>query len=200
MSEIRTSLSEDTSLGDVMDRLRQAGSGEKVTLNDILKTFQDRSLGVMITVLGLIAALPAIGAVPGMSMLVAVMILFVMANGIISSRPLRVPGRLGRVGVARDRFEDGLKRAKRFTSPVDRLLSRRLTFMTEGRIQRALLFAMTGVLALIMFPLELVPWGSTFPSIGIVSFGLAIIAKDGVFAIVGYIMMALTFGLVLAII
>ncbi|MBJ3776080.1 exopolysaccharide biosynthesis protein [Acuticoccus mangrovi] len=190
---------EEHSLGDVLDRLGTAGEREKVHLNDVLAAFKDRSSGVLITMLGLVAALPVIGAVPGISMVVSVLILAVIVHSLIGGGTLRLPGKVGRLGVDRQSFQNGLETGRRWTRPVDRLLARRLTVLTEGRLARSLLKLMTACLAVVMFPLELVPWGVTAPAIGIVAFGLALIAHDGVFALVGYLMALATLGTVLAI-
>jgi len=50
------------------------------------------------------------------------------------------------------------------------------------------------LLALTMIPLALVPWGVLPPALGIVLFGVAMIGRDGVFAIAGYVLSAVTLG------
>ncbi|MCF3935980.1 exopolysaccharide biosynthesis protein [Acuticoccus sp. M5D2P5] len=191
--------SEETSLDDVMDRLATAGQTDKVSLNDILATFSARSTGVVITMLGLIAALPAIGAVPGISMVVSIMILGTIVNAVIGGGTLWLPDLIGNLGVSRRNFQAGIKRGRRMTRWIDHLLKRRLTVLTEGRLQNALLLGASGVLAIVMFPLEFVPWGVTAPAFGIVAFGLAMIAHDGLFALIGYAMGLATLGTLFAI-
>jgi hypothetical protein len=57
---------------------------------------------------------------------------------------------------------------------------------------RAVIKIAVAVLSLTMFPLAFVPWGVTVPAFAIVAFGLALIARDGVFALVGYVLLVTT--------
>lgn len=193
---------EETDIKGILDRLQKTGeeSDGKVTINEVLTTFQHRSMGVLITMLGLLAALPIIGAVPGLPMVVSIMILVVIANGLFGLGVLRVPGRLGRTGVSHEEFVKAMQRGRRWTRWIDQLLGHRLTLLTKGPIARSAIYLTVAAMSVIMFPLELVPWGVTAPAFGIVAFGLALIAGDGLFALVGYAFVAATLATVLAVV
>lgn len=186
---------EERSLTDILDRLGEAGEkhgdGDGTSLNDVLAEFEDRSLGVLVTVFGLIAAIPVIGAIPGISIATATLILLAVLQTLSrSSGALRLPGRFGNKAVGREKLERGLKRARPWTRRIDAMLSERLTVLTGGRLRRGgIVFAIV-VLALTMYPLAFVPWGVTAPSLGVVAFGLALIARDGLFALIGYLFCA----------
>ena len=189
---------QEASLGDILDRLREAEHGKKVSINDVLGVFEDRSSGVLITMLGLIAALPVIGAVPGVSMLTGTLILVVLAHSAIGGGRLHVPGRLGRLEMGRDTFLKGLDKGRSLTDRIDRVLKPRLQFLTQTAGMRLLIKIAIAALALTMFPLAFVPYGVTAPAFGIVAFGLALIARDGVMAVVGYVLCAATVATFLA--
>ncbi len=183
---------EPHSLGDIMDELEETADGGDVSVNEVLGAFDDRSSAVLITMLGLVAALPVIGGIPGMSMFVSVLLIVVLAQSAIGGGGIRLPGRLGRYEISQDSFRGGIEKGRKFTDRVDRVLSRRLTFLTGSTAARLAMKIAVGILAVAMFPLEVVPWGVTAPAVGIVAFGLAMIARDGLFALIGYALAAVT--------
>lgn len=191
MAEPRTD-EQESSLGDILDRLKEAEVGDAVSVNDVLAAFEDRSSGVLVTMLGLIAALPVIGAVPGISMLTGAMILAVLVHSAIGGGKLRMPGRVGRLKIGRDKFEKALDKGRAITDRVDRVLTSRLTVLTEASGARFAIKIAIAALALTMFPLAIVPYGVTAPAFGIVAFGLALIARDGLMAVAGYCLCAAT--------
>lgn len=182
---------EEHSLGEIMDRLEESG-GKEVSVNDVLAAFKDRSAGVLVTMLGLVAALPVVGAVPGISMTTGALILIVLARSAVGGGALALPGRLGRASMSEDSFADGIEKGRKLTNAIDRVLKERLELLTSNHMARAVIKLAVAVLAVAMFPLAFVPWGVTAPAFGIVAFGLALIARDGLFALIGYAFCALT--------
>ncbi|WMS44889.1 exopolysaccharide biosynthesis protein [Acuticoccus sp. MNP-M23] len=175
-----------------MDQLEEPADGGDVSINEVLAVFDDRSSGVLITMLGLVAALPIIGGIPGMSMIVSVLLIAVLIQSAVGGSGIRLPGRLGRYSFPEDGFRNGIANGRKFTGKVDRVLTRRLTFLTGSRAARLAIKIAVAILAVAMFPLEVVPWGVTAPAAGIVAFGLAMIARDGLFALFGYALAAVT--------
>ena len=183
---------EPHSLGEVLDEIEESADGGEVSVNDVLHSFDDRSTGVIITMLGLLAALPFIGAIPGISIATGALILLAVVREAFGGGPLRLPGKLGRLSLDKERFDRGIEKGRALTDKIDGVLRERLTFLTRGRPAKTLILATVAGLAVTMFPLAFVPWGVTAPAFGIVAFGLAMIARDGVFALVGYLMIAAT--------
>ena len=180
------------SLSDIMDQLEDTARDGDVAVNDVLHAFDDRSSGVLITMLGLVASLPVIGGIPGISMFVSMLLLAVLAQSALGGGGIRLPGRLGRAEISQAKFRSGIENGRKLTDRVDRVLSRRLTFLTGSTAARLAIKIAVGILAIAMFPLEVVPWGVTAPAVGIVAFGLAMIARDGLFALIGYALAAVT--------
>lgn len=183
---------EATSLGDILDALGEAEDGDTVSVGDVLTAFEDRSSGVLITMFGLFAALPVIGAVPGMSVVTGTVILLVIAHSAIGGGRLSLPGPLERLRIRRSLFDKGLERGRSITDRVDRLLRPRLEFLAASTPARVAIKIAVALLALSMFPLAIVPYGVTAPAAGVVAFGLALIARDGAMALAGYLMCAAT--------
>lgn len=188
---------EEHSLSEVLDRLGEAGDDGRVRANDVLDIFSDRSLGVLLGLFGLIAGLPMVGAIPGMSILTGTLVLLAIARATFGRGALHLPGKLGGKTMDRGKFQRALEKSRPFVEKVDRVLTRRLVFLTEGRLQRTAISLAAALLAVSMYPLALVPWGVQAPAAGIVAFGLALMARDGLFALLGYAMVAVTLYLVL---
>ena len=190
---------EENSLSEVLDRLGEAGDGERVRINDVLDIFSDRSLGVLLSLFGLIAGIPVIGAIPGMSILTGTLILIAIARSTFGRGALHLPGALGDRTMDRVKFQQGLEKSRPVVDRVDRVLSRRLVFLAEGRLQKAAISLAAALLAVSMYPLALVPWGVQAPAAGLVALGLALMARDGLFALFGYALSGLTLYLILAV-
>lgn len=185
---------DETSLVEVLDRIGEAGRDGEVSVNEVLAAFADRSLGVLLTALGFVAALPIIGDIPGMSMLTGGLILIALARQAAAGGALRVPGRLGRRAVAEDRMRGALVRARPWAARIDRLLKPRLTVLTTGPAARLALAVAAGAMALTFFPLAFVPFGVKAPAIAVLAFGLARMTRDGYAAAAGYALAAVTVG------
>lgn len=184
---------EERSLSEIVARLERAGGDGAVSVNEMLGKFEDRSTVVVVAGLGLIALLPVIGAIPGVSIGVATLVLLSLAQSLRGRRgALRLPGRLGRREIGRERYRRGLERGRRWAGRVDRLLKERLTGLTRGRPQRAAILLAAALLAVTMYPLAFAPWGVTAPALGLVAFGLALIARDGLMALFGYMLCGAT--------
>jgi len=181
-----------SSLGDILDALGEAENGDTVSVGDVLTAFEDRSSGVLITMFGLLAALPIIGAVPGMSIVTGAIILIVIVHSAIGGGRISLPGPLERLRIKRSLFDKGLKRGRAITDRVDKVLRPRLAILAQTTPARIAIKIAVALLAISMFPLAIVPYGVTAPAAGIVAFGLALIARDGAMALAGYLMIAAT--------
>ncbi|MBR26832.1 MAG: hypothetical protein CML46_07810 [Rhodobacteraceae bacterium] len=198
---------EETSLADVIDRLAETGGGDgagdeggdgdgdgEVTVNALLDTFADRSLGVLLTALGFVAALPIIGDIPGVSALTGSLILLALARHAVAGGSLRLPGRLGRRSVTRAKMRKALDRARPWAARVDRVLKPRLTRLTTGGPARTALAVTAGIMAICFFPLIFVPFGVKAPSLAVLALGLARMTRDGYAAVLGYALALATLG------
>ena len=182
---------EESSLSDVIERLRRTGEQGEVSLNDVLETFEERSLGVFLTVFGLIAAIPIIGEIPGVSILTATVMLLAIARSLWGGGPLRLPERVGARRIEHQRLDRALDMATPWAERVDAVLRERLTWFTTGRAARLTMAIASALLCLTFYPLVLVPFGVKLPAVAVTLLGLAHIARDGLMALAGY---ALAFG------
>ena len=177
---------EESPLTDVLDDLKRSGRERAVSIEDVLRFFEHRSLGVLLTLFGLIAALPVIGDIPGVSMVLATLILIVIGQSFVGGGSLWMPGPIRRRELKRERFDRGIERARPVVRWVDRLLKPRLTGLVAGRAQRWIVSGAAAILAITFYPLAFVPFGVNAPAIGVVALGLGLMACDGLMVLLGY--------------
>lgn len=178
--------SEQAPLSRVLDDLERSGRNGAASIGGILDTFQHRSLGVLLTLFGLVAALPIIGDIPGMSILLGTLILIVVAENIVGRGTLWMPEFVRRREIGRDRFETGIRKARPWVEWVDHLLKPRLAALAAGRTNRWIISVASAVLAITFYPLAFVPFGVTAPALGVLALGLGLMACDGLLVLSGY--------------
>ena len=176
----------------LIDDLQEVEEGG-VTINDLLTAFEHRPAGVLITLFAFIAALPVIGGIPGVSIATATLILIVQVRALTGRGNLNLPKWLGGdTKLPEETLHTWLERSRAVSRRIDSFLSGRLHVLTETTAARTLIHITVALLALSMYPLALVPMGVTAPAIGLVAFGLAMISRDGVMALIGYMGVAAT--------
>ncbi|WP_118133578.1 exopolysaccharide biosynthesis protein [Oceanicella sp. SM1341] len=191
-SDTQSDSGEPHSLTEVLDTFADAGEGDQVRVDDMLGSVADRSLGVLLALFGLVALIPVIGSIPGASIALGTLVLLAIANSLLGRGALRVPGFIGRREVQRDKLEAGVERARPWVRKVDAVLSQRLELLAVSRPARVVIALCAAALAVAMYPLAVVPFGVTAPAAGLLAFGLALMARDGFFALAGYALAAVT--------
>ena len=177
--------SEPHNLEQLLERLGGAGEGEEtVALGTLLDVTGRRSFGPLLLLTGLVPLSPLSG-IPGLPSVMAVCVLLISAQLLMGRDCFWLPEWVLKREISRQRFDKAL----RFLNPVARFIDRfihpRLQRLTRGRAVYGLAIVATAV-ALLMFPLELVPFANTLCGAAITVFGLALIAHDGLLVLLGY--------------
>ena len=180
-------MAEDRPLEAVIDDLRSAASGgEDVTVRDLIAAFEDRSVGALLTLLGLLLLIPVVGALPGAPFAFALLILAAIGQSFFQGGGLWVPGFLGDRAIGTDRLTGALDRAEPWARRIDGLTVERLSPIVASRQARLGILACVAILALSLLGLGLVPAGIVPAALGILVFGLALMSRDGLLALIGY--------------
>lgn len=179
-------------LSNLLDELERSGREGAVSIGDVVDAFQHRSLGALLALFGLIALLPVVGDIPGMAILAASLIIVAIIQSFAGGGRLWLPGFVRRSQLSRERFDKGIEKARPWIARVDRLLKPRLTVLMAGRAQRWAVAGATVLLALTFYPLAFVPFGVNAPAVGVLAFGLGLMACDGLLILVGYLASGVT--------
>jgi len=187
-------MSDSLKLTGVLDQLQTGIDGDRISLGMMLASLERRGFGALLLGPALVAVLPT-GAVPGVPTTCAVTILFVAGQLVAGKRYPWVPGWLRRRYIHRDRFERACRYATPLTRRVDRMIYPRMPMLTRSPAPR-LLAALCIILALVMMPLEIVPFAAALPASAITLLGLGLSATDGLLVVFGLATSAATLGFV----
>lgn len=191
------------SLERLLDRLVEAGAdddeangGESVSLDAMLDAVGRRAFGPVLLLPGLIIVAPVIGDIPTVPTLMAVVIILAAAQLLGRRRTFWFPAWLTRRSVKRKHVQKAARGLRKPARWVDRLLRRRLVALT-GTTGSMCIAATCVVLALAIPPMELIPFSATVAGTAVAGFGVALIAEDGLVALLAFLVTvsALALGL-----
>jgi len=156
----------------------------RVSVADLMDTIGERSFGPLLLVPSLIAVSP-VGAIPGLPAITSVVIVLVAGQILLGHEHFWIPSWLGRRSIDARKLESGLQKFRPVARFIDHLLLPRLPWLTRGPFFFAIaLFCL--LIGLVTPVLELVPLGGIPPNAAVVAFSLAIIARDGVWALLAF--------------
>ena len=144
---------------------------------------------------------PVIGDIPGVPSVLGLLIILIAVQIMVHRQHIWVPQFLLRRSVQKEQLTRTLSWLERPAGWVDRILKQRLTVFisTPGRLVIAILCV---TLALLTPAMEFVVFSANVAGLALVLLGLALVAHDGLMALIGFVLCAsvgalLVWGLVL---
>ena len=160
----------------------QSSEAERFSLRDLVRLLHNRAFGLGLFLASMMACLPMPPPIPALGGLI---IMFFSIQMMLGHRALKLPQWIGHREISRERLTRGIDRAAPWINRIERLSRTRLLFLT-GDIGKFVL----GAVALIMGFLLLLPipvLGNLPPGIAVAIMSLALIQRDGVILLLGYI-------------
>lgn len=183
-------------LEELIDRIRLIDSDlDPVALETVLSQIGRRSFGAIMLFAGLIVLAPLIGDIPGVPTLAGLLVAIAALQLLVGRTYFWLPNFLLKRSVPHQRLEQTLNFMQPPARVMDRFLRRRLEFFTRSVVTRAIAAAALGV-ALVMPLLELIPFSANLAGIALSAFGVSLIARDGLFALISLIVTVGVFGLI----
>ncbi len=166
----------------------------RVTVGDILEAVGTRSFAPLLMLTGALLASPLSG-IPLFSTTMGLIVTLVSVQMLVGRRHFWLPRWL----LTRRLQRASLLRALDWLQPpfafIDRYLKPRLDALVRGPAQ--IVIALVCLSAAVMMPiLELVPFSSSLVGVMFCAFGLALVAHDGLMALLAYAMIALVVAVV----
>lgn len=161
---------------------------ERISFTKLTETFGDRVFGALMFIFAIPNILPL---PPGSSSVLGAPLLLIAAQLAVGRRTLWLPKQLRERSIARDDFKNLIGRTLPYLRWTERLLAPRLLIMF-GPLGDRLIGIACLILAIILFlP---IPFGNMLPGVAISFFSLALLQRDGIAALVGWLASALSIG------
>ena len=179
-----------SSLQQILDLLENADYKDgEVSWREIMDVVGSRSFGPMLLIAGLIILAPVIGDIPGVPTMIGIFLILVMGQLLLGRKHLWLPNVLLNRSVAEENLHKAVRWMQKPAGFVDRLLQPRLGFMVEGAMSYVIALLCLGI-AFMMPAMELVPFSANLAGVALTAFGLALIARDGVLALIALVFTA----------
>jgi hypothetical protein len=183
-------------LESLLDKLEgAAGESEEITIRDIRNAIGRRSFAPLLLAASIIGFTP-LGGVPGIPTTLAIIIVAIAGQMLAGQTSLWLPDIILRRTISCEKLKKAVSKLRPVARTIDKVIRPRLAWLTERPASYVIAFACI-LLAFTVPPFEFIPfidiplWGA------IVAFSLALVAHDGLLAIIAFGLTAT--GLVLAV-
>lgn len=170
-----------------LDGLFSGDRNSVLTLKEFLEGFEGRSYAFAILAINIANVIPT--GIPWLSTITGVPMLYLLAQ-YFAGRPVpSLPHMIGKRGLPRGKLQHFLHRARRFIQWLENTVHARHEWWVNGLPRRLLLLAWTMDVLILAVP---IPFDNFFPAWAILFFCFALIEDDGVMAMLGWLMTAIT--------
>lgn len=176
-------------LRGVIRRLEALGDRETLDLRSLLTAFGETSFVPALTVPALLVVSPLSG-IPFFSSICGISIVLISIQIVLGRRHLWLPGFILDRRIDGARLQRALARLHRVADWIDGRTAERLTLFRHRPLSWIVPLACT-ICGLAMPFLELVPFSSSILGTAVVFFAISLLARDGLFAVLGLITMAI---------
>lgn len=155
---------------------------EKVAFADLLEAVGLRSYGPMLLLLGLLAVSP-ISGIPGVPSIIGTIVALVSVQLLIGRDHFWLPQWITRRTIERKKLKRGIQWLHKPARVVDRMVRPRWVKLTRGLATYGIA-VLCVLIALTMPPLELLPFVASTAGMALATFGLALVGRDGLLALI----------------
>lgn len=169
---------------EIMLELSGLGSGERITLVQMLKHLRGRAFGILMVLMSVLSLIPNLFGHAIATGFLLVVLGFQMALGFTH---IHLPKRILKMSFPRSGITKTMTIAAPKIAFIEKLLKPRLIFITGdiGKRMIGMIVIPLSLLILIPFPLS-----NIIPSFGILILSLGLIEKDGVVVLIGILISA----------
>lgn len=196
-------LSQQLSLSALVSRLESLVGRERVSMRAVVEVAGQAALLPALTLLSLMIVSP-ISGVPFFSSISGLVIVLISVQLLMNKRELWLPDFLMRREIPGKRLATALRWMKRAADYLERFTrTGRLPYLvSDTMLKPRLVICLIAGLSMPIF--EIVPFSSTFLAAIVLMFALSIMTNDGIFVLLGSVILALvvflalTFGITVA--
>ena len=168
-------------LSDILSALAADQTRERISIADLFEVMRDRAFGALMLIFAAPNVLPL---PPGASSVLGAPLIFIAAQLALARPGPWLPKFMAERSMAQPIFAATVGKVSPWLAKTEKLLRPRLSFLTRPPFEQ-LIGVMCLILAIILFlP---IPFGNMPPALAICLFSLAILERDGIAAILGWI-------------
>ncbi|GAB4225455.1 MAG: exopolysaccharide biosynthesis protein [Chlamydiales bacterium] len=173
-------------ISEVIDEIRNKlqDQDQEISIKEIYHSFGRRTYGPFLFIIGLTALSP-IGAIPGMGILSGTMTFLIVIQFFFLSTPW-LPEKILAISFSESTVRNSLDKTSPYIKKIESYVKPRFSFLTKFPMNYFAI-VMVILVSLSMILLALIPWRMTFPAMAIMLVGIAIISRDGLLLLAGYI-------------
>lgn len=184
-------------LSELLDLIENvADEQSEVSFRDIYDAVGHRSFGPLLLVPGLIVLMPVVGDIPGVPTVMGAVVVLIAAQLLARRKQFWLPRRLLDASLGARKVCKGVSWLRKPARPVDKVMRPRLTRFVAAP-WTYVIAAIALVIGLAQPFMELVPFSANGAGAALTAFGLALIAHDGLVALIAMAFAALTGGIVI---
>lgn len=176
-------------IGEVVEGLEELSEAERdVTFADVLDKFGNRSFAPVMLVLALLEITP-VGVIPGVPSFLALCIIVIAVQMLMGRDHIWVPGWIADRSVSGEKMDKATDKLEGPADKLDGIAKERLKPLAQGPALKVAAGIII-LLALMVPPLEVLPWASAAPMIAISIICLAIMVRDGLAMLAAWLLAA----------
>ncbi|SFI89266.1 exopolysaccharide biosynthesis protein [Albimonas pacifica] len=179
-------------ISTVLDRIEETARQEKPSAGEVIDAVGQHSTVTLLLVPALVVVTPLSG-VPLLSSICGLTIALISLAGLLGRSHVWLPGFVTRRRIEGRRLSEAVDWLRRPVGWIERRTRRRLPGLVNPPFDR-LLLALCLLCGLAMPVLELVPFTSSFLGGAVALLAISIVARDGLFASLAFIVMAAVFA------
>ncbi len=181
-----------TNIQQLLEQIRESSaSSGQVSVKDILNSVGERSFGPVVLLAGLITIAPLIGDIPGVPTIMGMIVLLTLGQLLFRRHSIWLPAWVSQRSVPHQKLLKGVDWLQKPARFLDRWTGQRLVFLVDGP-GLYVMAVICMLVAMAMPAMEVVPFSANGAGAALMAFGLAIVARDGLLAVVATSLTLLT--------
>lgn len=174
-------------LSDLLSALKEETS-ENVTIEEVVRKFEDSGFGPLMLFPSLIALLPT-GGIPGVPSVCGITLFCVCLQIAFGRSHPWLPDFIKRRSINHEKLANAVDKSLPVAKKIEKVTSPRVEKVTVSPWSRVIALY-SGIVSLCMIPLEALPFAVAFPAFALSVTALGITSRDGIVVIVGVLLQA----------
>lgn len=178
---------EPKDLEELLDQLEWSADTHhtRISVEEIITAVGTRSFGPLLLLVGVLIASPLSG-IPTFPSITAFIVLLVSLQLLMGKKHFWLPAWLLRRTVPRGKMATAVRWLRPSARFIDRFIRPRLIIFVKGPVTTRITALLCLMIASVMPLLEFIPFSSSLAGVVLAAFGLALVSRDGLLALIAF--------------